>query len=397
MMTLEDELDRRKWPRPPFEMGPPPSSADRREWLRRLAVSDYERSVYVSEGRIVLRHLGWKGVVKAIPPGESAVTSLAVDPKGRVVGLTSGAKSHMFIYDPQVDRVVDLFTIDQDSLAKNSLVVCPDGKVFAATRRSGGERGPGRLITLSLSYGETLTWEPAKPQVTEIELPRRDEGISCLAHDESRGLLYGLTSETGSLFCMETDSGKAHIAGQVDELGEFSDCLAVGIDGTVYGGKRWGGLFAYRHEQGELGELGLRIPSLAGRDLYNRVDSMAVDTVTGRIYGGGTADGVLFMFDPKEGRMVSLGKPTFQPRTRAIAIGRDRKVYGISGRRGGCGHLFRYDLSTGDLRDLGIPLAHSDQFWHGYEFDSMVTGRGGEIYLGESDRISHLFIYYPPH
>ena len=71
-------------------------------------------------------------------------------------------------------------------------------------------------------------------------------------------------------------------------------------------------------------------------------------------------------------------------------------VYGIGGGVGGMGHLFRYDPESGDLRDLGIPLATSQQYWHGYEFDAATTGPHGEIYLGESDRISHLFIYFPP-
>jgi len=34
--------------------------------------------------------------------------------------------------------------------------------------------------------------------------------------------------------------------------------------------------------------------------------------------------------------------------------------------------------------------------WHGYEFDAACTGEWGEIYLGESDRVSHLFLYFPP-
>ena len=54
------------------------------------------------------------------------------------------------------------------------------------------------------------------------------------------------------------------------------------------------------------------------------------------------------------------------------------------------------DRELRDLRDLGIPYVAVQNPWHGYEFDAATTGRWGEIYLGESDRISHLFIYFPP-
>lgn len=392
-MTLEDDLGSRKWPEPPFEMRPPSAEPSETERILSQAVSEYERSVYVREGRVVLRHLGWKGVVKPIPPGESAITSLAKDPRGRIVGATSGARTHVFIYDPEVDRVVDLGGVDEDSEARNSIVVTETGVINVGTRR---RQGPGRLVSFRTDYRETLSWQPSRPKFYSLDLPKPDEGIACLAYDPGRHSIYGITHPSGTFFTMDAESHSSKLMGRVDELGEFSDCLVVGCDGKVYGGKRWGKMWEFDPDGETLRQLDIEIPCLAGRQLYNKVDSMALDGSTGVIYGGGTADGVLFRLDPASMRITSLGKPTSQPRVRAIAVGRDGKVYGIAGRRGGTAHLFRYDPSTCDLRDLGIPLAHSDQYWHGYEFDSMVTGKDGEIYMGESDRISHLFIYYPP-
>jgi hypothetical protein len=395
-MSLEDDLSKRKWPAPPFEIRPPSEGKpSEKEVMLSSAISEYDRSAYVREGRIVMRQLGWKGVVKPIPPGESAVTSLVVDPKGRVVGATSGQRSHLFIYDPEVDRVTDLCAFDEDSVAKNSVVACRDGTVIAATRKGTGGRGPSRLVSFRTDYKETLTWGPSKPTLESLDLPKKEEGIACLIYDAVRSTAYGITSITGTFFTLDIESGSYKLIGPVDELGEFSDCLAIGCDGHVYGGKRWGQLFEFDPEKGSIRQLGLSIPSLAGRQLYNKVDAIALDRSSGKMYGGGTADGVLFSFDPVAGQVISLGKPTSQPRTRAITVGRDGRVYGISGRVGGAAHLFRYDPASGDLRDLGIPLAYSDQEWCGYEFDCMITGSSGEIYMGESDRIGHLFIYYP--
>lgn len=72
--------------------------------------------------------------------------------------------------------------------------------------------------------------------------------------------------------------------------------------------------------------------------------------------------------------------------------GEDNCIYGIAGKD--CCHLFKYNPEEGDLRDLGILHVSSPRCWHGYEFDAAVTGEKGEIYFGENDRISHLFVYY---
>ena len=89
-------------------------------------------------------------------------------------------------------------------------------------------------------------------------------------------------------------------------------------------------------------------------------------------------------------------KATAETRVRALTVGVDGCVYGLSGEPEGMAHLFRYDPEAHDLRDLGIPLATVQRHWHGYEFDAACTGKWGEISLGESDRMSHLFIYFPP-
>jgi hypothetical protein len=59
--------------------------------------------------------------------------------------------------------------------------------------------------------------------------------------------------------------------------------------------------------------------------------------------------------------------------------------------------LFRYDPSSGDMRDLGILRATLPDEWIGHVFNAILTGPNGEIYLGESDRISRLFTYFPPY
>src|SRR5579885_3581234 len=67
-------------------------------WAQRTL--EYDRSV-VSQVRIDARDLGYSPV-DLIPPGESAVTAMAVAPNtsGLIYGATSGKRSHLFVLDP---------------------------------------------------------------------------------------------------------------------------------------------------------------------------------------------------------------------------------------------------------------------------------------------------------
>ena len=62
-------------------------------------------------------------------------------------------------------------------------------------------------------------------------------------------------------------------------------------------------------------------------------------------------------------------------------------LYGIGGEDNGISKLFRYNRASGDLRELGVIHQRG---WTVYRMDTLVIGREGVLYLGESSRISHL-------
>ncbi len=386
-MIKTNDLRSRKWP----TRAPPLSPEDSH---------NYVKGAYVTEGKIILRPLGQKsGFGKPIPPGESAITSLALGPNGRVFGATSGDKAHLFVYDPSPgeDYVRDCGVIGEKCEVKNALVACSDGRLFAGTKPQKPSSGcEGKLFCYDPEGQSIGAYGHIEEKIEAIVTPTKSEGIAALAIDDERKRIYGLSSPSGAFFIYHINSEEVEAKGKVDETGVFSEVLLVDKNGFVYGGRRSGRLFRYDANLEKIEFLDVQIPSLTGRTIYNKIDSLALDEHTGRIYGGGTADGVLFAFDPVEQTMISLGKPLSQPRIRALTVGHDGVVYGVGGYVGGMSHLFRYNPETGDLRDLGIPLATSQRYWHGYEFDAMITGSYGEICLGESDRISHLFIYFPP-
>jgi hypothetical protein len=84
-------------------------------------------------------------------------------------------------------------------------------------------------------------------------------------------------------------------------------------------------------------------------------------------------------------------------RIRALTAGLDGKIYGIAGERKDICRFFCYDPDVAGYSDMGVINVDRTPYymWMGKQFDSMTTGIDGTIYIGESERKSHLFIFYP--
>jgi outer membrane protein assembly factor BamB len=118
----------------------------------------------------------------------------------------------------------------------------------------------------------------------------------------------------------------------------------------------------------------------------------------GLIYGG-TSDGYLFSFDPVGMKLKNLGKMRSSRRLRCLSVGSNGKVYIIAGERSSsrpC-QFYSYDPRSGGFEDLGLLIVDRSPYyyWRGQQFDAMTTGKDGTLYIGESERRSHLFIYIP--
>ena len=382
-MSLREELKRRVWPVRP----------------KNVDVGDYAKGCYVREGHVVNRTLGLpQDISEPIPPGECAITSLCLGSNGKVYGATSGGRSHLFCYDPDpdADGVCDIGVLDGAAAVRRGLVADDSGFIFGGVSATLDQGGEGYLFAYDTRRDHMAEFGALRGQVERLSVPVQGECVAALAIDRGRRCLYGLSTPGGTFFVYKLDDRSTTEIGPINAGRQFSDALVADLSGRVYGVGAAGRLFRFDPEAGGIEHLDLRIPSVAGRDFYNKLDAVALDPQTGHIYGGGSADGVLFAFDPSAMTIRSLGKATAGPRVRALTVGLDGSVYGVSGGVDGMAHLFRYDPVEHELRDLGIPLATVQRHWHGYEFDAACTGRWGEIYLGESDRISHLFIYFPP-
>ncbi len=378
----------------------------------------YEKSAFVDEGHVEVRVLGPSAFASPIPPDECAISSLVCYSSGKIYGGTSGKNAHLFFYDPSpdADTVVDIGIVTQNA-AITSLVAEKQGRIYGSTDGKDADGvlfcyEPCEVLMEKMDFDEKGVREifdtPVEDQVFHsivdpchskgeikiLTVPVPGEGISSLVLDDTRNIICGLTSKSGTFFAYDTVENKVCYSSRVKNMGLHSQRLVMDGQGYVYGAGEWGQIFRYDNDKQNMEKLDIYASSLKGREIYNQVQAWAYDDITGLIYGG-TVDGIVFIFDPATCDMTCLGKPLDQAGICTLTVANDGNIYGIGGDTG-CSHLFVYDTTTRELRDLGCLLARVERPWYGYEFASSVTGKDGRIYFGESDRISHLFMYFPP-
>ena len=372
---------------------------------------DYDHSV-VSQVRIDLRDLGYPPA-DVIPSDESAVRALAVASSGVIYGATSGKRSHLFVLNPVHGYVQPLGFLKGVSTVHHALAVSRAGDVYIGSSIGVDNNGEGYQ---GYAGGALLKYTPgrdeAKPirvdqpcQVTDLGTPVAGDGIYCLAIDRGRDIIYGLSYPSGQFFSYDIAQGKASIHGRVAERaipGEkfekdrnLSRALHVDRQGTVWMSGEGGALFRFYAGTERPQRTGLSAPTVRGREPYNRVDAWTEDA-SGTLYGG-TSDGYLFRLDARALKIENLGKPLNQYRIRGLAFATDGRLYGVGGDDEEMARLFSYDPQRGAYEMLGMIDVNRRPYysWQAYRIDSMVAGADGTIYLGQSERRSKLYLYYP--
>jgi hypothetical protein len=157
----------------------------------------------------------------------------------------------------------------------------------------------------------------------------------------------------------------------------------------------------YDPEAGNLVSTNIEIPGdyyyLQFTKDYTAVEYFAKDK-NGLIYGG-TTDGYLFSFNSQNMDLVNLGKVRESRRLRCLTVGQNGNVYIMAGEQSTsrpC-QFYMYNPQTHGFTNLGMLAVDRSPYyyWRGQQFDSMTTGLDGTIYLGESERKSHLFLFFP--
>jgi streptogramin lyase len=355
--------------------------------------------VVVLQTRIDARDLGYPPL-DIIPDGESGITSLTVAPNGDLYGATSGNHSHLFVLIPRHGYVQPLGVSPGATAVTHAVAVSALGDVYIGTSPE------GHLLKYTPQDDHNQAIQIGKPlAVTDLGQPVSGESIFALTIDCKVDVLYGLTSPNTHFFEYSIASGKFTDLGVVAERipeGEkfekdkmMSRMLVVDQDGKVFASGENGAFFRFNPKAPKLEKLSIRAPAVPGREPWTRVDAFLLDP-SGVIYGG-TSDGYLFRLDPEKLTVTNLGKPLNQYRIDGLVRGPDGKLYGVGGDKEEMARLFGYDPSTGAYNVLGFVDVNRRPYytWQAYAIGAMASDGYGTVYIGEDERISKLYLFYP--
>ena len=356
-------------------------------------------NVVVTQTRIDARDLGYPPV-DIIPDGESGITSLTVAPGGDLYGATSGSHAHLFVLNPRHGYVEPLGIIPGAQSVTSALVVSALGEVFLGTT-------PGGHL---LKYvppdksAQHIRIENPLP-VVDLGVAISGESVRALAINRDANLIYGLTAPNAHFFEYSIESGKVTDFGVVSKevaRGEkfeadkiTSRMLVVDQQGMVFASGENGWFFRFNPKTRKLEKLDLQVPGVPGRETWARVDAFLLDP-SGAIYGG-TSDGYLFRLDPAKMTVANLGKPLNQYRINGLVRAPNGQLYGVGGDQDEMARLFRYDPSSGEYSILGFIDVNRRPYysWQAYVIGALACDADGTMYLGENERISKLYLFYP--
>ena len=355
--------------------------------------------VVVPQTRIDLRDLGYSPL-DLIPDGESGITSLAVAPNGDIYGATSGVRSHLFVMNPLHGYVFPIGVIPDTTSVTHSLVVSEQGHVFLGTAPGGHllEYTPDDIDNRNIEIGKALA-------VKDRGAPVPGESIFALAIDRKANRIYGLTSPNAHLFSYSISTHTFQELGIVAHSAPWAEksehektmsrMLAVDGRGNVFATGEDGYFYEVDGKEQTLQKLSIRVPAVPGREPYTRVDAFLIAR-SGAIYGG-TSDGYLFRLDPETRNITNLGKPLNQYRIAGLAWGANGKLYGVGGDDSEMARLFSYDPKDGSYDLLGfIDVNRRPYFtWAAYVIGDIVSDDRGTVFLGENERISKLYLFFP--
>jgi len=337
---------------------------------------------FVTEGRLVAVPLALPDETFAIPPDESHVTCLVESPDAmRVYGTTAGAACHVFVASHRgaAGGVLDLGVVPRARTVPCLVVETP--RTYGDTLLAGTNTDEGiAILRFHALFPRDTIQEPSYSVATFESVLTVPETV---LHDAMRtddGSLYCLTSQ--GVLLADVAQGRHRWLRQCDETVPGQKLVCV-VAGTAHWFDAQGACWALDLDSGECTDTGLRISP----------DERVVVCGFRNTLVHADAEGVIRQLDP-ESCQVRQVAGLFLPHVQCMAALPDGRLYGVCG--DGIGHFFRCGLRTGDTVDLGAIVSVISARRYGFEFTCAITGRDGEIYLGETDRGGHLWLYFPP-
>ncbi len=391
--------------------------------------------------RMDYRDLGYPAQ-NLIEADNSMISALMTHSNGFVYGATSGkTQSYLFFYNRFINKVRPLGKIGNDNGVHHTLMEGKDGEIYIGTGRSIYEHVKlTKEFPIEIEGIENQLWKDIKTHfegyegghiyrydpetgdrvrytnddsapLVDLGIPVKGNSIyaTCLSADSAK--IYGLSYPDANFFIFNINSGKTKNLGDV-----FTHKVYGGPErhwrsvpralychpetGHVYTSGDNGFILRYMPEKDSLELTWMRLPGEYWEGLKSwdfPIIEQFVRDPDGRIFAS-THDGYLVQIDLENETVIVLGKPRIMRRMRALEVGKDNKLYMITGEFERSCKLHTYDLSGKEgFRELGPFSVDRSPYYakRSYQFDAMAIGPDGTVFCGESDRGGKLFFYIP--
>jgi hypothetical protein len=335
---------------------------------------------FVMEGTMVAFPLCFPGASAPIVADESHITALDTTPEGMVYGGTSGKKTHLFVgmFHGVTGAVFDMGLVEGADHC--SAICCGNGQFVACVNGADGGRFIRRKFQ-NLPFDLLQEWGFRRIPFDDLGFAVKGEQIIHAVTDPSREKIIASTKE--HLVSLDIGKGEVKVIADIAGFGR----LAIGQGGEIFGMDTSDTLWCYDIEDGKIKRKVIQLPEGSWQK-YPPI--WAKDTVDGKLYITDD-EGHLFSLTEK-GFSSCLGQTPLTP-VGPMAVTFDGRLFGVCGEK--ISNLFCYNPSTREINTLGVAVSVIQRRRYGYTFGDAVTGRDGQIILGEDDDLGHLWLYFP--
>ena len=306
----------------------------------------------------------------------------------RIVGVTSGYKSHFFEYDPDREMVNPLGSLPDWKVTSLALAY-ERGVVYVTAEQEGSER----VGVLSVALSDMMPQTVMDSVEYNILVPAELESLDLKGYSPGFDLLIGLTEENEVVVydCKIHAIRKHIIVGEPAQTwGERKPlgCLLFLPDGLVGSGHR-GRLYYIDLKTFSMNLLQVSVPGLIGRERMRWLDSIV--KVGSTVYGG-TSEGYLFSlsFDPVG--IQNFGKPLPEGRIWGLTSISPTEIFGIGGDENGVSRMFSFDIEQKTFQEYGLVQTEGKDSWLGRQFRSLIPLDGGVVIVGDAELGGGLFL-----
>lgn len=363
---------------PPVEIGDVSTDLDTNDpsvdmqkigtWVRSINQATLYR------GAIELRPLNRFGRVTEISADAMSILGMTSSRDGKLFAVTGGDRSHFISYEhiPRAQHVLNHGVLHEGPVDHAGVVCRTDGTLIVWITPSDGN------ATQAWSYAPEYDASMFRVKLVNRLIPI----------DQDFGRVVKMAASGGVIACLCAD-GQLHLRDEktLDVLKSWTVAPA-GCEHMLIAPMR-DRQFAFTTG----GEIKTVCPQTTEpRSIFGSDSAHVTALAAGadRI-AFGLSDGTIG--DIVGGQIIRKEKAGWQRPVRCLCITDDGTIWGVAGT--GVGHLYRFAANDQAPVSYETPATSYPYWWVGYEINHLAPAPRGAIYMGETGRLAHLFIYYP--